>query len=101
GVIKAESTISPETEEGRTGTLTLSSPQKDLIGSATTQQPVTTKTTQVLTFLVPKDGKIKLIGGLETLAGAQAGRSEHDPARGQDGHSGTPVEGDAFWQTDP
>ena len=51
----------------------LSSPQKDLIGSATTQQPVTTKTTQVLTFLVPEDGKVKLIGGLETLSGAQAG----------------------------
>ena len=73
GVIKAESTISPETDEDRTGTLTLSSPQKDLIGSATTQQPVTTKTTQVLTFLVPEDGKVKLIGGLETLSGAQAG----------------------------
>jgi hypothetical protein len=34
---------------------------------------VTTKTTQVLTFLVPEDGKVKLIGGLETLSGAQAG----------------------------
>jgi hypothetical protein len=73
GVIDAESTISPESKDGRTGTLTLSSPQKELLGSATTQKPVTTKTTQVLTFLVPKDGKARLIGGLETLAGAQEG----------------------------
>lgn len=73
GVIDAESTISPESKEGRTGTLSLSSPQKELVGSATTKEPVTTKTTQVLTFLVPKDGKVKLIGGLETLAGAEAG----------------------------
>nr|WP_173156043.1 hypothetical protein [Brevibacterium permense] len=73
GVIDAESTISPESKDGRTGTLSLSSPQKELVGSATTKEPVTTKTTQVLTFLVPKDGKVKLIGGLETLAGAEAG----------------------------
>ncbi|WP_228282305.1 hypothetical protein [Brevibacterium atlanticum] len=73
GLVQAESTISPESTGGRTGTLTLSSPQKDLIGSDSTKEPVTTKTTQVLTFLVPKDGKVKLIGGLETLAGAEAG----------------------------
>jgi hypothetical protein len=73
GVVEAESTISPESKDGRTGTLTLSSPQKELLGSSSTQKPVTTKTTQVLTFLVPKDGKIKLIGGLETLAGAEEG----------------------------
>jgi hypothetical protein len=73
GVVEAESTITPESKEGRTGTLTLSSPQKELIGSDSTKEPVTTKTTQVLTFLVPKDGKVKLIGGLETLSGAEAG----------------------------
>nr|WP_209324092.1 hypothetical protein [Brevibacterium renqingii] len=73
GVIEAESTISPESKDGRTGTLSLSSPQKELLGTDSTQQPVTTTTTQVLTFLVPKDGKVRLIGGLETLAGAQAG----------------------------
>lgn len=73
GVVEAESTISPESKDGRTGTLTLSSPQKELLGSSSTQKPVTTKTTQVLTFLVPKDGKIKLVGGLETLAGAEEG----------------------------
>lgn len=71
GVIEAESTISPESVDGRTGTLTLSSPQKELTGSDSTQKPVTTKTTQVLTFLVPKDGKVRLIGGLETLSGAE------------------------------
>ncbi|MBM6588680.1 hypothetical protein [Brevibacterium sp. RIT 803] len=71
GVIEAESTISPESVDQRTGTLTLSSPQKELTGSDSTQQPVTTKTTQVLTFLVPKDGKARLIGGLETLSGAE------------------------------
>lgn len=71
GVIEAESTISPESVDGRTGTLTLSSPQKELTGSDSTQKPVTTTTTQVLTFLVPKDGKARLIGGLETLSGAE------------------------------
>lgn len=73
GVVEAESTISPESTGGRTGTLTLSSPQKELVGADSTKQPVTTKTNQVLTFLVPKDGKVKLIGGLETLSGAEAG----------------------------
>ncbi|MDN5808043.1 MAG: hypothetical protein L0H52_12815 [Brevibacterium sp.] len=71
GVIEAESTISPESVDGRTGTLTLSTPQKELTGSDSTQKSVTTKTTQVLTFLVPKDGKVRLIGGLETLSGAE------------------------------
>lgn len=71
GVIEAESTISPESVDGRTGTLTLSSPQKELTGSDSTQKSVTTKTTQVLTFLVPTDGKVRLIGGLETLSGAE------------------------------
>ena len=71
GVVEAESTISPQSVDGRTGTLTLSTPQKELTGSDSTQKPVTTKTTQVLTFLVPKDGKVRLIGGLETLSGAE------------------------------
>ncbi|WP_193096568.1 hypothetical protein [Brevibacterium sp. FME17] len=71
GVVEAESTISPESVDGRTGTLTLSTPQKELTGSDSTQKPVTTKTTQVLTFLVPKDGKVRLIGGLETLSGVE------------------------------
>lgn len=73
GTIDAESTIKPESKEGRTGTLTLSTPQKELTGSGSTKEPVTTETHQVLTFLVPKDGKVKLIGGLETLAGAKLG----------------------------
>ena len=71
GVIEAESTITPESVDDRTGTLTLSSPQKELTGADSTQKSVTTKTTQVLTFLVPKDGKVRLIGGLETLSGAE------------------------------
>ena len=71
GVIEAEATISPESVDGRTGTLSLSSPQKELTGSDSTQKSVTTKTHQVLTFLVPKDGKVRLIGGLETLSDAK------------------------------
>ncbi|NJC56778.1 hypothetical protein BKA07_001813 [Brevibacterium marinum] len=71
GVVEAESTISPQYVEGRTGTLTLSTPQKELTGTDSTQKSVTTTTTQVLTFLVPKDGKVRLIGGLETLSGAK------------------------------
>ncbi|MCD1285804.1 MULTISPECIES: hypothetical protein [unclassified Brevibacterium] len=73
GVIEAESTITPESTGGRTGTLTLSTPQKELTGEDSTQKAVTTKTTQVLTFIVPKDGKVRLIGGTETLAGAELG----------------------------
>ncbi len=73
GVIEATSTITPQSEGGRTGTLTLSTPQKELTGESSTQKPVTTSTYQVLTFLVPKDGKVRLIGGLETLSGAKLG----------------------------
>ncbi|MGO2036527.1 MAG: hypothetical protein ACTH2U_08615 [Brevibacterium sp.] len=73
GVIEAESTITPESTGGRTGTLTLSTPQKELTGEDSTQKAVTTKTTQVLTFIVPKDGKVRLIGGTETLAGVELG----------------------------
>lgn len=73
GVIEATSTITPQSEGGRTGTLTLSTPQKELTGESSTQKPVSTSTYQVLTFLVPKDGKVRLIGGLETLSGAKLG----------------------------
>ncbi len=73
GVITASSTITPQSTGGRTGTLTLSTPQKELTGESSTQQPVTTTTYQVLTFLVPQDGKPRLIGGLETLSGAKLG----------------------------
>ncbi len=71
GVIEAQSTITPESEGGRTGSLTLQTPQKELIGEDTTEKPVVTTTYQVLTFLVPKEGKARLIGGLETLKGAE------------------------------
>ncbi|WP_113902622.1 hypothetical protein [Brevibacterium sanguinis] len=71
GVIEAESTITPESQDGRTGTLTLQTPQKELVGEDSTSKAVTTTTYQVLTFLVPKDGKVRLIGGLETLQGAK------------------------------
>ncbi|WP_309132369.1 hypothetical protein [Brevibacterium sp.] len=71
GVIEARSTITPESEDGRTGSLTLQTPQKELVGEDTTEKAVETTTYQVLTFLVPKEGKARLIGGLETLQGAK------------------------------
>lgn len=70
GIIEASVTITPQTQSGLTGTLSLKSPQKELTGESSTSKAVTTKTHQVLTFLVPKSGKIRLIGGLETLSGA-------------------------------
>lgn len=71
GIVTSTTTITPDSSGGQSGTLTLKSPQKELVGSDSAKKPIETTTNQVLTFLVPKDGKAQLIGGLETLGGAK------------------------------
>lgn len=66
--------LSPEEEDGRTGSLTLGSPISDLLGEDEVSSPVETTTGVTVTFLVPPAGsedRISVLGATEVLTGAR------------------------------
>lgn len=71
GLINVTTTVSPESVEDRTGTLTVPEPQRSIVGETETSQQLVTRNLQVVTFTVPTDGQVALIGVTDVLAGAE------------------------------
>ncbi len=75
GVVEAESTISPDSTESTTGSLTLPSPAADVIGETETSEDLTQTSMVVATWVVPagEDDPIRLVGVNEAFTGASLG----------------------------
>lgn len=75
GVVEAESTISPDSTESTTGSLTIPSPAADVIGETETSEDLTQTSMVVATWVVPagEDDPIRLVGVNETFTGASLG----------------------------
>ncbi|SMY12705.1 hypothetical protein [Brevibacterium jeotgali] len=75
GVVEAESTISPDSTESTTGTLTIPSPAADVIGETETSEDLTQTSTVIATWVVPAGAQepIRLVGVNETFTGASVG----------------------------
>lgn len=73
GYINVTTTISPEEEDGRVGTLKLSDPQASIVGEESTSKDIVTNNLQLVSFVLPKSGskdKISLIGVSDAITGA-------------------------------
>ncbi|MGO1397590.1 MAG: hypothetical protein ACTHWT_02355 [Brevibacterium yomogidense] len=75
GVVEAESTISPDSTESTTGTLTIPSPAADVIGATETTEDLTQTSMVVATWVVPagEEDPIRLVGVNEVFTGATVG----------------------------
>ncbi|WP_349827438.1 hypothetical protein [Brevibacterium litoralis] len=77
GVIEWTETMKPEVGEGGTGELTLGTPQKEMSGTETTSDEVTTTHVMEMTFLVPskdapeEEQKVQLIGTADTVSSVE------------------------------
>lgn len=75
GVVEAESTISPDSTESTTGTLTIPSPAADVVGESETSEDLSQTSMVVATWVVPagEDDPIRLVGVNEVFTGASLG----------------------------
>lgn len=73
GVIEAESTITPDSTESTTGTLTIPEPASDVIGESTTSDDLRQTSMVVVTWVVPagEDDPIRMVGVNEVFTGAE------------------------------
>lgn len=73
GVIEAESTITPDSTESTSGTLTIPSPAADVIGQTSTSDDLRQTSTVVVTWVVPagEENPIRLVGVNEVFTGAE------------------------------
>lgn len=73
GVIEAESTITPDSTESTTGSLTIPEPASDVIGESTTSDDLRQTSMVVVTWVVPagEDDPIRMVGVNEVFTGAE------------------------------
>lgn len=73
GVIEAESTITPDSTESTTGSLTIPEPASDVIGESSTSDDLRQTSTVVVTWVVPsgEDDPIRMVGVNEVFTGAE------------------------------
>lgn len=75
GVVSTESTITPDSTESTTGTLTIPSPAADVLGETSTSEDLHQTSTVVVTWVVPagEDDPIRMVGVNEVFTGASLG----------------------------
>lgn len=75
GVVETESTITPDSTESTTGTLTIPSPAADVLGETETSEELHQTSTVVVTWVVPagEDDPIRMVGVNEVFTGASLG----------------------------
>ena len=75
GVVETESTITPDSTESTTGTLTIPSPAADVLGETETSEELHQTSTVVVTWVVPagEDDPIRMVGVNEIFTGASLG----------------------------
>jgi hypothetical protein len=73
GLINVTTTISPESVDGRTGTLKIPRPQSRVVDKSETSQKLVTRNQQVVSFTVPpgSEGQVALIGATDVITGAE------------------------------
>ncbi|WP_029090181.1 hypothetical protein [Brevibacterium album] len=75
GVVETRSTITPDSTESTTGTLSLPSPASEIVGESSTSDPLEQTTTAVVTWVVPAgdEDQIRMVGVNEVYTGAELG----------------------------
>lgn len=71
GYLTSTTTITPESGEAGSGELTVPRPQSEVIGDSEVTSAVRTSYAQAVTFLVPPDGKVTVLGYTQSMTDAQ------------------------------